>query len=123
MPVRTRILAALAAALALFAPGLAQAKWLKAETPRFILYSNGSEQTLREYAVKLEDYDTLLRAFFGLNPEGLPARKLEMYLVADTLDIRRLSPGVSDSLGGFYSASANDHLLHRQAWPRRRRRG
>lgn len=108
MPVRTRILAALAAVVALMAPGMAQAKWLKAETPRFILYSNGNEQTLREYAVKLEDFDTLLRVFFGLNPEGVPARKLEMYLVADSLDIRRLSPGAPDTLGGFYLASPHE---------------
>ncbi|MDP2260430.1 MAG: hypothetical protein Q8J89_12030 [Caulobacter sp.] len=107
MLVRTRLLAALAAVAALLAPGLAQAKWLKAETPRFILYSNGSEQTLREYAVKLEDFDTLLRVFFALNPDGVPARKLEMYLVADSVDIRRLAPGASDSLAGFYSASSH----------------
>lgn len=106
MPVLGRILAAFVAMVALCAPGLAQAKWLKAETPRFILYSNGSEQTLREYAVKLEDYDTLLRVFFALNPDGVPARKLEMYLVADTIDIRRLNPDASDTLGGFYMASS-----------------
>lgn len=103
-----RMLAALAAVAALCAPGLAQAKWIKAETSRFILYSNGSEQNLREYAVKLEDYDTLLRVFFGLNPEGVPARKLEMYLVSDVVDIRKLEPAAREGLGGFYSASPYD---------------
>jgi hypothetical protein len=108
MPGIRGLIAALVAVAALMAPGLAQAKWLKAETPRFILYSNGSEQTLREYAVKLEDYDTLLRVFFGLNPDGVPARKLEMYLVADTLDIRRVSPGAPETLAGFYTASTHN---------------
>jgi hypothetical protein len=107
MPGIRGFLAAMIAVMALMTPQLAHAKWLKAETPRFILYSNGSEQTLREYAVKLEDYDTLLRVFFGLNPDGVPARKLEMYLVADSVDIRRLSPGAPDTLGGFYLASSH----------------
>lgn len=92
----------------LMLPTAAQAKWLRADTARFTLYSNGSEQNLREYAVKLEDYDTLLRVFFGLNPNGVPARKLEIYLVNDTTDMKRVSPSVSDTVGGFYTASPYD---------------
>lgn len=87
-------------------PAPAEAKWLRADTARFTLYSNGSEQTLRDYAVKLEDFDTLLRVFFGLDPDGVPARKLEIYLVNDTVDMKRVAPGASESLAGFYSASS-----------------
>lgn len=106
MPVMGRMAAALAAVALLCAPGLAHAKWLRAESDRFVLYSNGSEMALREFAVKLEDYDTLLRVFFGLDPKGVPERKLEIYLVSDVTDMRRVSPGASDSLGGFYTASS-----------------
>lgn len=105
MPGIRGFLAAIVAVAALMAPGLAQAKWLKAETDRFVVYSNGDERTLRDYAVKLEDFETLLRVFFALDPKGVPARKLEIYLVSDTLEMRRVAPGVSDSLAGFYTAS------------------
>lgn len=89
-------------------PTAAQAKWLRANTARFTLYSNGPEQNLREYAVKLEDYDTLLRVFFGLNPNGVAARKLEIYLVNGMPDMKRVWPAASDTLGGFYTASSHD---------------
>jgi hypothetical protein len=98
-------LAAIAAAVTLLAPAMAEAKWLRAETDRFIVYSDGSEMALREYAVKLEDFDTVLRAFFNLDPAGVPARKLEIYLVNDTVELKRVSPGASESLRGFYFAS------------------
>lgn len=100
--------AALAAAAALLAPGPAEAKWLKAESPRFIVYSDGDERTLREYAVRLEDFDTLLRVFFSLDPNGVPGRKLEIYLVRNTIEMRRVSPGASESLQGFYAAAPSN---------------
>jgi AcrR family transcriptional regulator len=90
---------------ALLAPGLAQAKWMKAETERFVVYSNGDERTLREYAVKLEDFETVLRMFFALKPEGAPPRKFEIYLVSDTAELRRVSPWAPETLAGFYTAS------------------
>ncbi len=105
MPIVGRIAAVVAAVAALCAPGVANAKWLRGETERFVLYSNGSELKLREYAVKLEDFDTLMRVFFGLDPNGRPERKLEIYLVNDAVDMRRVSPGASEALAGFYTAS------------------
>ncbi len=98
-------LVAMVGAAALCAPGLAEAKWVKAETARFNIYSAGNEKALREYAVKLEDFDTLLRVFFALDPNGVPARKLDIYLVSNTVDMRRVSPRISDSIAGFYTAS------------------
>lgn len=98
--------AAVGLCLLLGLPTAAEAKWLQAETARFTLYSNGSEQKLREYAVKLEDFDTLLRVFFALDPNGVPARKLEIYLVSDTIDMKRVWPGASETLAGFYTASS-----------------
>jgi hypothetical protein len=101
------LLASIVAVVALLAPGLAQAKWMKAETERFVVYSNGDEWTLREYAVKLEDFETLLRMFFALKPEGAPPRKFEIYLVSNTDELRRVAPRASESLAGFYTASPN----------------
>jgi len=107
MPGIRGLLTIVIAVAALLTPAVAQAKWLKAETDRFVVYSDGDERALRDYAIKLEDFDTLLRAFFALDPKGVPARKLEIYLVRDTFEMRRVAPGVSDSLAGFYTASTN----------------
>jgi hypothetical protein len=100
--------AALAAlGLLLLGPTTAQAKWLRAESPRFIVYSDGDEFTAREYANKLEDFDTILRAFFGLKPDGVPAQKLEIYLVRRRESMKRVWPDISERTVGFYSSSTN----------------
>ncbi|MDP1738205.1 MAG: tetratricopeptide repeat protein [Caulobacter sp.] len=105
MPGLTRWLAAAVAALGLLLmlPTAAQAKWLRAETPRFIVYSDGSEVTLRDQITKLEAFDTILRQFHGLPAEGVPPRKMEIYLVDGPTGLRRVWPG-AEGIAGFYSA-------------------
>lgn len=95
------VLAALGLLLAL--PSAAQAKWLRAESPRFIVYSDGSEVTLRDQIIKLEAFDAILRQFHGLPVGGVPPRKLEIYLVDGPDGLRQVWPGAS-GIGGFYSA-------------------
>lgn len=88
MPVLGRILAVLAAAAALCAPGMAQAKWLRAESPRFIIYSDGNESQLRKYVEQMEVFDSLLRIRHGLPENGVPARKLPIYLVTSRAELQ-----------------------------------
>jgi len=97
------VLAALG--LLLLLPASAQAKWLRAESPRFVVYSDGDEATLRAYANKLEDFDTILRTFYGLQPDGVPAQKLHVYLVRQRAALKRVSPDIGDDIAGFYSSS------------------
>lgn len=101
----TAMLAALGMLLLL--PAAAEARWLRAESPRFIVYSDGDEATLREYANKLEDFDTILRAFYGLQPDGVPAQKLEIYLVRRRDSLKRVNPDVGERIAGFYSSSTS----------------
>lgn len=97
----------MAAGLAALA-GPAHAGWLKAESQRFIVYSDGSERDLRDFVQKLESYDRLLRFKAGLDPEAAPDRKLPIYLVRDRRGLTRVSPGISDGIAGFYTPSAED---------------
>jgi len=97
-----------AAALLFLAPGAAQAKWLKAESPRFILYGEGDANGLREYAEKLEIFDSMLRFSHGMDVGGAPPRKLEIYLVEDIRGLREVSPGLRETTAGFYTASQGD---------------
>ena len=93
------------AAVLLASPAAAWATpWLRAETPRFVIYSNGSEATLRKYAERVELLDAVFWAVYGLERPAAPPRKLPIYLVEDLKQMRLVSPGLPDNVAGFYSA-------------------
>lgn len=98
----------LAAVLSFAAGAEAQARWLRAETQRFVIYSDGDERTLREYAYLLEDFDTMLRLDHGVDQRTAPYRKLDIYLVRDREELGRATTLTSPSLAGFYSAGEDD---------------
>lgn len=84
----------------------AQAKWLQAESAHFKVYTEGSEASAREYATMLEDFDALLRRMHGNPADEAPPRKLDVYLLASTSQVKRIL-GV-DGFSGFYWASPTD---------------
>ncbi|WP_343788999.1 hypothetical protein [Brevundimonas kwangchunensis] len=92
------ILGALVVSLA--AP--AHAQWRMAESRNFVIYSQGSEATLRQYARTLELYDYVLRARMGLPLDAPPARKLPIYLVPGTAALREIRPDIGFEVAGFY---------------------
>lgn len=103
----SRLWAAAAAAFAMGLPQTAHADWRKAETSHFLVYSNGSERNLRDYAVRLERFHALLRTVTGAqDSEGL--RKLPVYLVDDARELRTAQPGLPEGIDGFYRASDQD---------------
>lgn len=75
---RDAALAATTLSLCLAEPALAD--WRRAETQNFIIYSQGSEGELRDYARKLETYDFVLRAREGRSGEQT-YRRLPIYIV------------------------------------------
>ena len=99
------VVAALLFALLSVLPGPAHARWLKAESARFIVYSNGQERSLRAYAAKLEGFEAILRAYHAMPTEGAAPRKFEVYLIANNLQLRRVAPTISESTYGLYVAS------------------
>lgn len=88
-------------------PGLAHADWRKAETQHFVVYSNGFERELRDYAVQLERIDQLIRSWFGL-PAAENERKLPVYLVRNRDELEMAQPGLPESSGGVYAANFRD---------------
>lgn len=50
----------------------AGAQWLRAESPSFIVYSEGGEEQIRRRITLLEDYDRILRALTGLDEPPSP---------------------------------------------------
>lgn len=111
MGIITRLGLALCAALLLAVTAgatPARADWLRAETPNFIIYSEGGERPLREYAMKLEVFDRFLRMRFGVPIDRPVGRKLPIYLVRRSADLRKVAPGISGSVAGFYYPGEED---------------
>jgi tetratricopeptide (TPR) repeat protein len=97
-----------AAALLAFAPAAALAEWREASSKHFLVYSEGSAQSVRDFAAKLEKFDKAMRLRLGLEDLDLgPANRVTVYVVDNVAEVRRLgrfSPG--SSVYGFYSGRA-----------------
>lgn len=90
-------------------PATAHADWRRAESDRFIVYSDGSERDLRAYVQQLEAFDRVLRLVMRLPPDEHPPRKLPIYLVRDHIAaLRQVNPSTSETVGGFYMAGEQD---------------
>lgn len=92
--------------LAGLAPQTASAQWRRAETAHFIVYGDTSEAAIRTYSRKIERFDALLRAYYPIQIDHeIP--KLEIFLADGLRDMRQIAPGISSSVGGFYSPNSS----------------
>lgn len=88
--------------MAALIPGDAEAKWLRADTENFIVYSEGSEKSLREFAENLQRFDATLRLRFKVATDH-DSNRLTVYLVPRASDAGRLATGAQgSSIAGFY---------------------
>ena len=104
-PVVHRLLLALT--LIALTPASALAEWRRAESPHFVVYSDGSERSLRDYTTKLERFDALMRIRFGGSQDD-DIRKLPVYLVGSDRALRIAQPSLPEGIAGYYSSSEND---------------
>ncbi|GAA0770483.1 DUF1570 domain-containing protein [Actinomadura yumaensis] len=107
---RSGLVAVLAAALATLSltATAARADWLKAESERFIVYSEGSERSLRDYVQKLETFDRVMRYRSGLPMDQAPLRKLPIYLVGSRSGMLRVNPATPQNVVGTYFPTSED---------------
>jgi tetratricopeptide (TPR) repeat protein len=96
---RTALLAVLIACVA----SAAQARWLRAESPLFIVYSDGDEQGVRTFTDQLEQFDAFLRLITGTKAPPA-AQKLTVYLVAGHHQLSVIYPAAAPEVYGFYNA-------------------
>ncbi|MFI4975966.1 MAG: hypothetical protein ACHP84_15600 [Caulobacterales bacterium] len=82
----------------------AQARWLMAESPQFIVYSDGEEPGLRKFTQNLENYDRVLRLLTGVRAPP-SATKFHVYLVAGQSGIQRVDPYMEMDAYGVYFAA------------------
>lgn len=104
MPRNIVRLVAVTVALALASVAQAAPAWLKAETPRFTIYSMGSERDLRNYAERVELMDAVFWEVYGLQRPPPSPRKLPIYLVDKPATLRQVAPFLNDNVVGFYSS-------------------
>lgn len=85
----------------------ASARWLRADTNNFIIYSEGSEKSLHDFAENLQRFDATLRHRFNV-PGGFEPNRLTIYLVPRAEDASRLAGSkLGPSIAGFYVATAD----------------
>ena len=101
---RSRMIAlALAAAAAFASP--AEAAWRQASTAHFLIYSEGSEKSLNDFATRLERYDAAMRSLRGLaDPEVSPGNRLTVFVVSNDNEVKKLYGKGGAKVGGFYIA-------------------
>src|SRR5689334_15448725 len=83
-------------------PAAARAEWRAAESTHFIVVADGSEEKVRDAAVRLEKYDFLLRFVSGVTRKGSPV-KVKVFMVED---MSRVQSSLYGALGsgilGYY---------------------
>lgn len=105
----SRIVTALAAVCLLaLAATPAEARWYRAESKRFIVYSDGDRGALAKFVSDLEDYDAILLDMTFVPAERVDPPKLKIYLVGRQEDLKIVRPNIGGLVGGFYSASLED---------------
>ena len=105
----SRLLAgATALTLGLTAALPASAEWRRAESERFVVYSEGSESTLRSYVRRLEIFDRVLNVKLTNSMGEAPGRKLPIYLVGSRAGLVRVRPDVGENVAGYYMTSRED---------------
>ena len=99
------IIAALSAALTMAAS--AQAEWLQASSPHFIVYGNVSPKEMAQFADRLARFDAAIRKVVPTQAgEPGTSDKLTIYMVESVSGVQRLYDGNKKSIAGFYRATA-----------------
>ena len=88
------------ALMALNAAAPADAEWLEAKSPHFIVYGDMSEPELRYQTERLERFDSMMRMLFKVQ-QTVP---VSVFVLPTMADIHKLAH--NNMIGGFYNADA-----------------
>jgi tetratricopeptide (TPR) repeat protein len=103
-----RLIRLACAALLACAPAAANAEWKEATTTNFVVYSEGGEAQLREFATKLEKFNYVLRAYHGVKAPPSPI-KLKVYLFPGTTAVGKMAGG--EGIAGYYISRARGLMM------------
>jgi tetratricopeptide (TPR) repeat protein len=94
--------------LAFAAPATSRAEWREATTNHFIVYSEGGEQELREFAAKLEKFNYVLRAYHNVTAPPSPI-KLKVFLLPTIAAVGRMAD--AEGVAGYYVSDARGLMM------------
>jgi len=101
----------LAALALLLAPVAAQAEWLEASSPHFVVYADDSERNVRRFSEQLELYHEAMEGLTNLDlPAPSPSNRLTVFVVRSTREVQRLYGEGARYIGGFYVPRAGGSL-------------
>jgi tetratricopeptide (TPR) repeat protein len=90
-------------ALLVSAPAAASAEWKEATTTNFVVYAEGNDARLVEFATKLEKFNYVLRTYHGVTAPPAPI-KLKVYLLPSIAAVGKMAGG--DGVAGYYISRA-----------------
>jgi hypothetical protein len=79
----------------------AAAKWLRADTHNFIIYSSGDKRQTQQLAENVERFDALMRLRTNIQRDENPNR-LTIYMLAEAGDVAKIMGDKSGSIAGIY---------------------
>jgi hypothetical protein len=86
------------------------AGWKRVTSEHFTLYSEADEAVVRNTVVKLEKFDTIVRAFSATTKPGSPV-KLTIFQMRNMDAVKATLPYESYGVGGYYTTSARGPFL------------
>ncbi|MEA3066361.1 MAG: hypothetical protein QOJ27_2822 [Sphingomonadales bacterium] len=89
-------------------PAAARAEWKEATTTNFVVYAEGGEAQLREFATKLEKFNFVLRAYHGVTAPPSPI-KLKVYLFPTIAAVGKMAGG--EGVAGYYVPRARGLMM------------
>lgn len=105
-----RLASLLALALAALAPSAARAAWHEANSAHFRVYADGSADSVRDFAARLERFDKGLHVLNGLPDRNRgPASRVTVFVVPNVATIQKLMHG-RRNVRGFYLPRAEGPL-------------
>ncbi|HYD38748.1 MAG TPA: hypothetical protein VEA60_14110 [Allosphingosinicella sp.] len=103
-----RLIILLWLALLSCASSAARAEWKEATTANFVVYSEGGEAQLRDFATKLEKFNHVLRTYHGVTAPPSPIR-LKVYLFPSIAAVGKMAGG--DGIAGYYIRRARGLMM------------
>jgi hypothetical protein len=86
----------------------AHAEWYRASSEHFLIYSEQQPQVLKQFAEKLERFDSAVRVVRGM--DDLPpsqGNRVTIFMVSSPAEVQRLAGDKSGTLEGFYKGRAS----------------
>jgi tetratricopeptide (TPR) repeat protein len=92
-------------------PAAAQAEWMEASSPHFVVYADDSQRNVSKFAEELELYHEAMEVMTGLElPDPSPSNRVTVFVVGGTRTVQRLYGGDARFIGGFYLPRAGRSL-------------